>query len=273
MLVYIENKNILAQILTLLDISKIEYTTNVKNRYNKILITDINNKILKIIKNKKAILLTNYIEDKILNKDLNIENLKIITSMPILKNNKNTTFIPKPIPRYNVKKNKEIYTNYNISKNKKKIIIIDKYLKYIKELENIMESNPDYEIIYVGYKNIKKQEKLNNVIWIKYINLDIFNDLCNISNIVIIFDKDIDINYIYMAILTHTEIFMIEDNMYNNYFVSSKHYYSFNDTKNLNEKLKKLLTSRTSSLNYNSYLLIQDNTEKKYIEEIKKILK
>lgn len=272
MLVYIENKDNLVQVLTLLDILKIPYTTNKNNKYNKVLITDINNKILKIIKDKKTILLTDYIEDKIINEKIKLDNMKIITSIPLLKNDSNTIFIPKILPKYTLKKNKEIYEKYNISKNRKKIIIIDKHMLYLKELENIIE-NIDYEIIYIGYKKIKKQEKLNNVIWIKYVNLEIFNYLCNISNMVIIFDKDIKIEYIYIAILTHTEIFMIEDNIYNNYFIPSKHYYSFNDIKSLNTKIKKLLTSRTSSLIDNAYLLIQDNTEKNYLEKIKKLLK
>lgn len=103
MLVYIENKNNLAEILTYLDIADIKYTTDI-SKYKTVLITDINNKILKIIKNKKVFLLTNYIENKEIDKLLNIDNIKIITSLPLLKNNKNVIFIPKILPNVNFKK-------------------------------------------------------------------------------------------------------------------------------------------------------------------------
>lgn len=275
MLVYIENKNNLAEILTYLDIADIKYTTDI-SKYKTVLITDINNKILKIIKNKKVFLLTNYIENKEIDKLLNIDNIKIITSLPLLKNNKNVIFIPKILPNVNLKKNKNIYEDYKITKNKKKIIVLDRYLKHVKEVQNILNEYPKFEFIYVGYKNSKREVELIenlNVVWIKYVNLNKYNDLCNISDMVIIFDKDIDINYLYLSILTHTEIFMVEDNNYNNYFIPSKHYYGFNNINNLNNKIKKLLTSRTSSLNDNAYFLIENNTEKNYIETLKKILK
>ena len=274
MLVYIENKDNLAEVLTYLDIAQIKYTTDT-NKYKTVLITDINNKILKIIKNKKVFLLTNYIEDKV-NKIPEIDNLKIITSVSILKNNKNTIFIPKIIPKVDLRKNKYIYDDYKITKNKKKIIVLDKNLRHIKELQNLINEYSKFEFIYIGYRNTKQEKEVLenlNVIWIKYIDLNKYNDLCNISSMVIIFDKNIDINYIYMSILTHTEIFMIEDNNYNNYFIPSKHYYSFNNIDNLNNKINKLLTSRTSSLNDNAYFLIENNTERNYIELLKKILK
>lgn len=273
MLVYIENKDNLAEVLTYLDMAEIKYATN---NYKTVLITDINNRILKIIKNKKVFLLTNYIEDKIIKKIPNIENLKIITSIPLLKDNKNTIFIPKILPKIELKKNKYIYENYKITKNKKKIIILDKYMKHIKEVQNIINEYSKFEFIYIGYTNSKKEKNIIenlNVVWIKYVNLSKYNELCNISNMVIIFDKNVKIDFLYTSVLTHTEIFIIEENNYNNYFIPSKHYYTFDNINSLNNKLHKLLTSRISSLNDNAYFLIQNNTEKNYIELLKKILK
>lgn len=280
MLVYIENKEILAQVLSYLDLADIKYTTNVKENYRLVLITDINNKILKIIKNKKVILLTDYIEDKILNNKLSVpieNNFKVITSLPILKNKSNIFYIPKIIPKINLKKNKLILTDYNLSKTKKKIIVFDKNIKYLDELEKLVDEYSDYEFIYIGYRNLKKQERIKidnlNIIWIKFINLVRYNDLCNFSNIVIIFDSDIKMDYIYISILTHTEIFMVEDNIYNNYFVPSKQYYSFSNLDNLKIKLNKFLISRISSLNDNAYFLIEKNTENNYLQTLKKIIK
>ena len=278
MLVYIENKNHLAKVLLELDLINISYTTNIKEKYHMVLITDINSRILKIIKNKKVILYTNFIEEKILNKKFlmpPIERLKIITSLSILKKRNDVLFIPPIIPNIITKKNKLIYDKYHLTKNKKRIIIIDLYLEHLKEIEQIIEIYKKYEIIYIGYRNLKKEEKnkINNlnIIWIKYIDLDSYNDLCNIADIAIIYSL-INIKYLYITILTHTELFLIEDNIYSNYLTSSKHYYSFNNIDELIIKLNKFLLGRTSSLNDNAYFLIEQNNEQKYLSLLKKYL-
>ena len=278
MLVYIENKNHLAKVLSELDLISISYTTNIKEKYHTVLITDINSRILKIIKNKKVILYTTFIEEKILNKKFlmpPIERLKIITSLSILKKRNDVLFIPPIIPNIITKKNKLIYDKYHLTKNKKRIIIIDLYLEHLKEIEQIIEIYKKYEIIYIGYRNLKKEEKnkINNlnIIWIKYIDLDSYNDLCNIADIAIIYSL-INIKYLYITILTHTELFLIEDNIYSNYLTSSKHYYSFNNIDELIIKLNKFLLGRTSSLNDNAYFLIEQNNEQKYLSLLKKYL-
>lgn len=273
MLVYIENKMILIKILALLDMCQIPYTTNQNEYYDTLLITDINNRIIKLMKNKKAILLTNYIEEKIIRHKLLIPNmpLKMITSMPILKDNSNTFFIPPIIPTVISKKNKEIYEKYHFIKNKKRIIIFDEYLEFFKDIDLISEKYPKYEIIYIGYKNTKKISFSKNIIWLKYIDLKNYNDLCNISDFAIFYSSP-PINYLYITILTHTELFMIEKNNYTNYFIASKHYYNFVNTNELITKVNKYLVGRTSSLNDNAYFLIEKNTESNYINSLKKIL-
>lgn len=277
MLVYIENKKHLAQVLNLLDLANISYTTNLKAHYSTVLITNINNKILKIINNKKVILLTFFIEEDILNNKLvipKINNLKIITNLSILNKNEDVYYIPKTIPYIITKKNKLIYDKYKLIKNKKRLIIIDYALEYINEVEKIKE-NYNYEIIYIGYRKVTKEESeiLKKYIWIKYIDYINFNYLCNISSLVIIFNNDVDIRYLYIAILTHTELFMIDDNIHKNYLISCKHYYGFNNIKNLLIKMQKLFTERTSSLNDNAYFLISKNTETEYLNKLKKFLK
>ena len=278
MLVYIENKNQLSQVLSELDLIKISYTTNIKENYHTVLITDINNRILKIIKNKKVILYTKFIEEKILNKKFlmpPIEKLKIITSLPVLKKRNDSIFIPPCIPRFNIKKNKYIYDKYHLLKNKKKIIILDLYLEHLKEIEQLAEVYSKYELIYIGYKKLNKEQKnkLNNlgIIWIKYIDLDSYNDLCNISDFVIIYSY-ISIMYIYMTVLTHTELFLIDNNLYDNYLISSKHYYGFNNIEQLIIKINKYMLKRTSTLNDNAYFLIEKNTEENYLKQLKKVL-
>lgn len=278
MLVYIENKNHLAKVLSELDLISIPYITNIKEKCHTVLITDINSRILKIIKNKKVILYTTFIEEKILNKKFlmpPIERLKIITSLSILKKRNDVLFIPPIIPNIITKKNKLIYDKYHLTKNKKRIIIIDLYLEHLKEIEQIIEIYKKYEIIYIGYRNLKKEEKnkINNlnIIWIKYIDLDSYNDLCNIADIAIIYSL-IDIKYLYITILTHTELFLIEDNIYSNYLIASKHYYSFKNIDELIIKLNKFLLGRTSSLNDNAYFLIEQNNEQKYLSLLKKYL-
>lgn len=278
MLVYIENKNYLAQVLSILDLINIPYTTNIKDKYHTVLIVDINNRILKIIKNKKVILYTQFIEEKILTKKFLLPSnlpIKIITNLAILKKRSDTIFIPPILPKFITKKNKFIYEKYHLIKNKKRIIIMDLYLEHLKEIEKIIEQYSKYEIIYVGYKNLRKEQKQKmndwNVIWIKYIDLNSYNDLCNVSDLAIIYSS-IPITYLYMTILTHTELFLLENNIYANYLIASKHYYSFTTTEQLISKINKLLTNRTSSLNDNAYFLIEKNTENYYLEQLKKSL-
>ena len=273
MLVYIENKIILAKVLSLLDMCQISYTTNPKDHYDVLFITDIRNRTLKLMKNKKVILFTNYVEEKILHHKLLLPNmsLKMITSIPLLKGNPDTVFIPPILPDVTLKKNKEIYEKYHLKKNKKRIIIIDEDLGFLKDLDSICENYSKYEIIYIGYKHMKKIFFPKNMIWLKYINLRNYNDLYNISDFVIFYSSP-PIDYLYTTILTHTELFMIEKNNYINYFIPSKHYYNFSNTSELIMKINKYLTGRTSSLNDNAYFLIEQNTEMNYIQSLKKIL-
>ena len=273
MLVYIENKIILIKVLALLDICQISYTTNPNEYYDTLLIVDINNRIIKLMKNKKTIVLTNYIEEKIIHHKFLISNMpfKMITSLPLLKDNPNTFFIPPILPTVTFKKNKDIYERYHLVKNKKRIIIFDEYLDFFKDLDLISENYSKYEIIYIGYKNMKKLSFSRNIIWLKYIDLKNYNDLCNISDFAIFYSSP-PIDYLYITILTHTELFMIEKNNYTNYFISSKHYYNFVSTNELVTKMNKYLSGRTSSLNDNAYFLIEQNTETNYIKSLKKIL-
>lgn len=279
MLVYIEDKNNLAKVLSYLDLANISYTTNIKDNYKTVLITDISNKVINIIKDKKVILLTNFIEEKILKRKFllpKIEHLKIITSIGQLKGKNNVCFIPTCLPKYNQKKEKYIYEKYHLVKNKKRIIILDIYLEHIKEIDELTDKYLNYEIIYVGYRSLKKQElnkmKNMNVVWIKYLSLEDYNDLCNISSMSIIFTANIKIEYIYMTILTHTELFLIEDNIHSNYFIPCRHYFSFHDVLGLIQKLNKFIEERTSSLNDNAYFYIENNTEKNYLQALKKYL-
>lgn len=279
MLVYIEDKMILAKVLSYLDLANIPCTTNINDNYNTVLIADISNRVINVIKDKKVILFTNFIEEKILKRKFllpKIEHLKIITSIEQLKGKNNVCFIPTCLPNYHLKKEKNIYEKYHLIKNKKRIIIIDTYLEHIREIDDLTEQYSKYEIICVGYRNLKKNElnklKNMNIIWIKYLDLEDYNELCNISAISIIFTANIKIEYLYMTILTHTELFLIDNNIYTNYFTASHHYFSFKDSNSLIQKINKFLNERTSSLNDNAYFFIENNTKKNYIQTLKKYL-
>ena len=78
--------------------------------------------------------------------------------------------------------------------------------------------------------------------------------------------------YIYMTVLTHTELFLIDNNLYDNYLISSKHYYGFNNIEQLIIKINKYMLKRTSTLNDNAYFLIEKNTEENYLKQLKKVL-
>ena len=66
-------------------------------------------------------------------------------------------------------------------------------------------------------------------------------------------------SFIDTTILTHTEIFLTEDNIHQNYYISNKHYFSFNNINELLNKLNKYKNGRLTSLNDEAYFLIQSH--------------
>lgn len=299
-LVYIENKELLTKIISYLDKTELKYTTDFNSEYDYIIISSFRNKILNFInninlKNKKIIYLTYLDEDKIINNKMNEEyyNLldkcyKIIVSLPSIKKfletkiKSNISIIEKELPIINInKKDSDIYNRYNISKRKKKILLLDFNYKNIDTIYEIAINNSNYNFIYVGFKsdyqiNNKSLTLLynmpNNVTMIKYYDFSILTDLIKLSYLIINFEK-INIDNIYMIFLLKKQLLTKYDKLYEDYLINSKNSYIFKNKKELILRLNKILNNRVANLSDNGYFLIKDNTFNNIVKKYNLLIK
>lgn len=299
-LVYIENKELLTKIISYLDKTELKYTTDFNSEYDYIIISSFRNKILNFInninlKNKKIIYLTYLDEDKIINNKMNEKyyNLldkcyKIIVSLPSIKKfletkiKSNISIIEKELPIINInKKDSDIYNRYNISKRKKKILLLDFNYKNIDTIYEIAINNSNYNFIYVGFKsdyqiNNKSLTLLynmpNNVTMIKYYDFYILIDLIKLSYLIINFEK-INIDNIYMIFLLKKQLLTKYDKLYEDYLINSKNSYIFKNKKELILRLNKILNDRVANLSDNGYFLIKDNTFNNIVKKYNLLIK
>jgi len=293
MLIYIEDKELQTKVITYLDYIKKNYTLNFNDTYDTVLIAQINKNTKEIIKNKKVIFIT-YLEEEKIYKNFIKNNKKsrsykirimsilkkcnlIITSIEGIKNillkegNLKIEVIPKEIPVINISKNnKEVYERYNISKRKKKIIVLDKEYNNLESLDFIVNKYPKYQFIYVGfipdYKLTKKEKNIlhnlsSSVIKIKYIDLNIFSDLLKITDIVISFDDLLlDIEYFYTLVILKKQLICKDTVLYKPNYINSKNIYLFKDIKDLDLKFGRMVNHRISNLTDETYEEIKNNT-------------
>ncbi len=284
-LVYIENKEILTKTISYLENANINYVTDIDLEYEYILLAEVNNKILKLIenkKNKKIIFITYLEEENILNnkiseklKKLLNKSYKIIVSLPSIKKNlKKVTkneivIIEHELPIISISKsNSDIYNKYKISRRKKKIVLFDFDYNNIEIIYELAHQYKKINFVYVGFKpdyllKEKQKDLLNNmpknITYIKYYNFNILCDISKISYLIISFNT-IDINYLYMILLFKKQLLIKENNKYEDYLINSKNSYIFKDNKDLLIRLNKILDNRVSNLTDNGYLLIKNNT-------------
>lgn len=284
-LVYIENKEILTKTISYLENANINYVTDINLEYEYILLAEVNNKILKLIenkKNKKIIFITYLEEENILNnkiseklKKLLNKSYKIVVSLPSIKKNlKKVTkneivIIEHELPIISISKsNSDIYNKYKISRRKKKIVLFDFDYNNIEIIYELAHQYKKINFVYVGFKpdyllKEKQKDLLNNmpknITYIKYYNFNILCDISKISYLIISFNT-IDINYLYMILLFKKQLLIKENNKYEDYLINSKNSYIFKDNKDLLIRLNKILDNRVSNLTDNGYLLIKNNT-------------
>lgn len=289
MLIYIENKELESKIITYLDYIKKDYILDINIEYEYILVGQLNKKTLDLCNNKKVIFITYLIEEKLYNifiknnkitrsyKNKIIKNFneyyKIIVSNNSIKNmlskiiKTNIEVINKELPIINISNNKNIY---NIKKSKKNILFIDFDYKYLDYINNLSLKNQNLNFLYLGYKPYyeltKKNKEIynklnNNVILIKYYDINIFCDLLKISNIIINTSNIIvNIDYLYTIFLLRKKFISIDNLFYNDYIINSKHIYIFNNEKELNIKFDKVFNNKLQNLTENAYDIIKDNT-------------
>lgn len=305
--VYIENYSFLTKVIDYLNKAGINYTTDLDSDFSYILLAEINSKTLKFIEEhpgRKIIFMTELEESKILyhftsdkKSSKNYRNRylsfiskchKLIVSMPYFKGLfskycKQIEVIPNSLPIINISRTtKDIYDKYNLSKRRKKIIVIDLYYDYLSYIYELGIRYPKYDFIYVGYKSkylLTKKEKIilnditSNISYISYIDFNIYSDLCNISYLIIDFNSyKVDRDYLYITLLLKKQLLLYDVSLYHDFLVPSKHCYFFKDKDELLMRLDKIINIRVMNLSENGYDLIKrytvDEIVKKYRESL-----
>lgn len=304
-LLYINNIEFMKQLIYYLDHTNVKYTTDLNNDYEYILIAELTPKIITFAKENyqkgKKIIFVSYLEEENISfyyhknskkskqyfKNLH-EILEISSKVLVhFESTRNTILekkelpviiIPREIPIIHINKNnKEIYNKYKIGRRKKKILIVDEDYKNIEKLNSLSTNYSKYQFLYLGYKPDyllnEKQRKLihslpKNIIFIKYIDFNIFSDLCKVSNLVIFLENHkVNMNYIDTTLLFKKQLLIRENYLLEDLFINSKNVYTFKNKEELLLKFKKIITERVADLTDNGYLLIKDHT---YDEIIKK---
>lgn len=305
--VYIENHYFLTKVIQYLTDAGIKYTTDLNIPFSYILVVSLNSKILKFIDeypDKKVIFMTHFEENKILSyfssnskRSRLYQKLyhsfcnrcyKLIVSLPYFKtifkyDCKKIDVIPIELPDATIKRNtKYIYDKYNFNKKRKKIVVIDLFYKNISYVHDISINYPKFDFIYIGYKPIylftNKEKTLfntlpSNIIYIPYIDLDIFSDLCRISYMVIDFDSYLlDRVYLYTIFLLRKQLIIYDSYLYRDFLVPSKHCYFFKTIDELILRIDKIIDMRVMNLTEVGYDLIKvfksDEIIKKYRESL-----
>lgn len=302
-LVLIENKKYLTKILSYLDEEHITYTTNPEKKYAYLLIAEISTKIKEFIKEnnpKNIIFLTELEEPKIIkynkketktgkNYNLRLHQIlnkcmRIIVTMPSIsqilnkKVKREIVVIPRELPVINISKsNKDIFEKYHLSKKNKKIIVIDLSYQHLDYIISLATHYSKYQFLYIGYESEyllskKNKERLcmipKNVISIKYIDFNIYSDLCKIAWLVILTNGDeIDQEYLDITLLFKKQLLVEMNLYYEGFFINSKNTYLFQNEEELQLRFKKLIEERVANLTDCAYELIEQNTRKEIVKK------
>lgn len=304
--VYIENKKFLSKVIAYLEKSALLYTTDLNDDYDIVLVAEINKRTMKLVRNsyllkKKIVFLTYLEEEKILfnyhlNNKLSIEyrsrlyaflnmcNL-IIVSLPYFKEilnkkiKRNIMVIEREVGVFNLKTDLNIYSHFNLSKRKKKVLYIDNRYEFLADFFQIALANPKVEFIMLGYipnyylSDHKKNLLMNipnNVKSIKYYDDSFLTDLIKVMNTVIYTDKVVDMNLIYKVLFLKKNLIVRENKLYNNYLIDNKNIYLF-DKSSLVKKTCKLLNGDIANLTLDGYDVVKKNQFNNIVTKINNI--
>lgn len=302
-LVFIENRTYLTKVLSYLDELKIPYTTDIHADYETIVFAEFSNKVESLIEenpNKKYILLGELEEKKMLHhlsqntkigkkyvlrmKQMCNHCNRIIVTMPSLipilkkKLKREVVCIPRELPMINISKsNKDIYDKYHLSKKYKQIVIIDYHYSHLDQVTSLALEYPKYQFLLIGYQPeyllSKKNKELylrlpSNIISQKYIDFNIYSDLCKVSWLVIFFfDDALDNDFLSITLLFKKQLLMEYHPYYQNYLVNSKNVYLFQNKEELQLRFKKIVENRVSNLTDQGYDLISLSTYKEILKK------
>lgn len=293
-LIYIEDTNYLKKIIYLFKKSEISFTTNLNDNFDSILISELNNRTLNLVKkyylNKRIIFwfhleeirfcynYTKQNKSSLLYKNKLFEILSlctdIVVSLPFFKNlfEKKLRKSIYVIPRINKKifsiKTRGLCKKYNLAKNMKKILVIDYNYQYLEWIYSLASNYKKIQFIYIDYTpefrltNRKQQLLKNKPSNIKIETIffeDIFLELLSLSDMVIYLSDLYDYNYLSSVLLMKKIVFVKNFYAFESFLVNSKNCYIFDSSNELNKKVGKILNNRISNLSEKGYELVKNN--------------
>ncbi len=307
-LVLIENRWYLTKVLSYLDELKLPYTTDIEREFEILIVAECSNKIKSYIQEhplKKIIFLAeleepkwikNYKKQNKTGKSYQIRfqqfcNMctRIVVTMPAFKNilkkktKREIYVLPKELPIVPlVKTNREILQKYHISKKNKCILILDIKYEHLSMVSALAHTYPKFQFLLIGYQAeyllTKREKKLlytlpSNVIKQKYIDANIYSDLCYIAWMIVHFyQEEMDFPYLNIPLLLKRQLLIEYHFSYQDYFINSKNTYLFQTIDELQLRFKKLVEERVANLTDNGYDLILQSTHKEILKKWVQIL-
>ncbi len=301
-LIMIENRNLLAKIVSYFDYLKIDYTTNPQHDYQYLLVAELNKRIINRIENnvnnhKKIIFLAYLEEPKIIElcksqslRAIKYYNLltstlnlcyKVIVSLPsirdLLKNriDSKVEVIEKENPRF--------IKPLKIKEKNNSCLIIDNNYKRLKEINELALKFPKVSFTLLGYlpDYSLSSQKINllynlpsNIIIIKTCDLFTYLELI-IENKITIYCENtlLDHENILYIILLKGQLLVKDTLLYDKYFINSKNLYLYKDSKDFILKVSKMLNKQISNLSGDTYLFICHNNLPGISHKFKELLK
>lgn len=307
-LVLIEDRAFLTRIVSYLDEINLPYTTDLEAEYEILVIAECSNKVKKFIQERntqKIIFFTALEESRILkyskkqtktgkNYLLHLQQLcnkctRIVVTMPSIasllkkKTKREILILPRELPAINISKsNKDIFDKFHLSKRNKKVLIMDLYYEYLEEVSLLALKYPKCQFVLIGYQveyllSSKNKERLhtlpNNVVKQKYLDFNLYSDLCKIAWLVIYFHHaDFNMHYLDITLLFKKQLLLENDLYYQDYFINSKNAYLFQSKEELLLRFKKIIEERVANLTDNGYELIVKNSHKEILKKCSQIL-
>ena len=300
--IMIENKNLLSKIVSYFDHAKVKYTTNPNVDYDYYVVAELNQRILKRIKentsNKKKIIFITYLEEYKIIEFNDSNSVRANTYNNLLNSVLNQCYLVivslpsfKSILKKHVKTKIEIVEKETPSlikfrtnkPSKNSCLIIDTYYSKLERINEIANKFPKINFQVLGYvpdyllssKNINIVNNFPpNIKIIKNCSIFEYMTLVSKNNIIVYCENNIrDHNNLLYIILQKKQPLIKNSVAYNKYFINSKNMYLYNDSKDFIFKLTKILNNKVTNISTDAYLLIKDNNFEKISYKLKEILK
>lgn len=273
--IMIENKNLLSKIVSYFDHAKVKYTTNPNVDYDYYVVAELNQRILKRIKentsNKKKIIFITYLEEYKIIEFNDSNSVRANTYNNLLNSVLNQCYLViVSLPSFKSILKKHVKT---------KIEIVEKETPSLIKFRSNKPSKNSCLIIDTYYSKLERINEIANkfppnIKIIKNCSIFEYMTLVSKNNIIVYCENNIrDHNNLLYIILQKKQLLIKNSVAYNKYFINSKNMYLYNDSKDFIFKLTKILNNKVTNISTDAYLLIKDNNFEKISYKLKEILK